>query len=432
MRKQYLTYIASLAAAATLTACGSSPLADEPGGLSGIEQMELPVIMSVAPTAGDGENIFDHGTQPTDPLLRAESAINPKNLFIATYTASDAKLIEVIYSAGTPGTGVTFYDHATWGPTFSFTLNKETHTEYNQDFYIVAYSLPKKMGIGGNTLYQFPASGTILNETSAPGLILANDLLGTENDPKTWTLSDYKNLTSDGSDILLPMAGCERITKDWLESTYNRDIYGVAPLQLPAIRMTRAVAKIVIEDVDEVIASATLHHNKTGRLIPRGVQNPEDGVSAIWWSQTFTDTPNYEPNVPTGTIEQTWHQQTPQNLIEITKEDDSKVKAYVFYAFEHDFNGEKGDSELRHLITLEPKPTTGLSAHKPLYIAPYDNGKLSEKSYDEIKDADSGAWRGLLRNHCYTFSVSKPDNGELQIYVKTAIWTVEERELFDF
>ena len=69
---------------------------------------------------------------------------------------------------------------------------------------------------------------------------------------------------------------------------------------------------------------------------------------------------------------------------------------------------------------------------KTIHISPYDNGKLSEKSYEAIQNADDGAWRGLLRNHCYTFSVSKPDNGELQIYVKTAIWTVEERELFDF
>ena len=418
MRKQYLTYIASLAAAATLTACGSSPLADEPGGLSGIEQMELPVIMSVAPTAGDGGNIFDHGTQPTDPLLRAESAINPKSLYIATYTASDAKLIEVIYAAGEHPAGVTFFDHATWGPTFSFTLNKETHTEYASDFYIAAFSIPEMAKSG--------------DFQTIPGNVLSDPRLKLDDSlkDKVWTLeSDLENLT-DGS-VLIPMAGCERITTEWLEATYNRDIYGVAPLQLPAIRMTRAMAKIVIEDLDGIITSATCTHNAGGRLFPHALEGTNTGISSIWWSKDFNDIPAAFPNVDENLALNTQIKTAPDIAATEANEatgDPAKPAKYIFYAYEHDFTGKAANDAIRGLVTL----TADGLPDKTIHISPYDNGKLSEKSYEAIQNADDGAWRGLLRNHCYTFSVSKPDNGELQIYVKTAIWTVEERELFDF
>lgn len=425
MRKQYLTYITPLASAALMlmaASCSHAEPASEEGGLSGLDQMEVPMVMSVLPETNPGAGDYDHGTQPTDLIARAECAINPADLYIGTFTP-DGELIDVLYNGGIPGngnpTGTVFFDHATWGPTISFTLNKETHNEYNSDFYIAAFAVPE---IDDN-----PAFDITRNTLTEPGLTFPSALVG-----KTWTEEDITNLGNGTSHAFIPMAGCQLITNTWLEATYNRDIYGVAPLQLPSILMTRAVAKIVIEDLDGIIISATCKYNSKGNLFPHTIDNHPGKFG--WWSKEFQDTPPAIPNIPLSLTEsdKSTPTLTSANASRQNETDDTKtVNQFIFYAFEHDFKEKDATASERGLITL----TANGLPDKTIYIAPYTNGGKeltgNDATYASLADRDNGAWTGLLRNHCYTYSVSKPANGEMQIYVKATKWEYE-RITFDF
>ena len=408
MRKSYLKYIAAAAVTATMTVSCSHASLDDEGGLSAVEQMEVPMILSVLPTTDGSADIYDHGTMPdaSDIVGRWESAINPKCLYIATYTKA-GKLIDVLYNGGIPAintTSTVFFDHASWGPTISFRLNKQTKTEYNSDFYIAAFSVPNTAG----NSFDFTSANLIQKTLSFPASLKKEG----------WTLDDITDLKADGSDAFIPMAGCQLITNEWIEKTYNRDIYGVAPLQLPSIRMVRSVAKIVIEDLDEVIATATCTHNADGHLFPAPLT---DG--GIWWSEDFTDTPPAKPHVPSQNSAKSAQVLDTPNASRPDKADPSKeVKQFVFYLFEHDFNGKKATHEDRGIVQLT---ASGLP-DKTIYIAPYTTDGKELKgdagAYSEISKLDDGAWTGVLRNHCYTYSVSKPTNMGLSITVHVRNW----------
>lgn len=386
--------------------CSHSPLSEEGGGLYGIEGMELPVIMSVLPPSDGGETPGDD-----DPVAKAESTIKSSELYIATYTPT-GEMIEKLYDGPNgAASGVSFYDHLTWGPTIAAKLNKQTHTEYNQDFFIAAFAVENGMLEGSSTFNLNAAGGTIgINYPSAGSLWSPSGNVSTNN-------------------CRIPMAGCIFISKRWIEENYNKDIYGVAPMELPSIPMVRAMAKIVIEDIGGIISKAECRHRSKANLKPKGIS-----ANNLWWipleseESTWKVTDLFRPNTPSGNdlITQT---------VTVTPKENNKI---IFYAFESDFKdlGSNGTVDFNPTGTTDTRAMIRLTASnvslgtKTIHIAPYDDGILGTKTYTELTAGENGyMWSGLLRNHCYTFKVEKPSEGEIKIYVKASEWT---RERIDF
>lgn len=425
--------ILSAAAGLLLTACASTPLDDSDGGLSALDQMQVPVIMSVLPNVDDASDPYDNGKMPVDannPLLAAESAINPNRLFVAAYNATDDRLLDVLYAGGDASkvtTNTVRYTSTLWGTTFAFTLDNSPvggtgKGKYDEDFYIVALAIPAE----AKSEYTFPAEFADVELSIGEAM---KDFSGTLKEYQENVLD--RNLTTQ-PDVFIPMAGCELITNEWFKDMFDRDRDGLEALRLPNIRMTRALAKIIIEDVDGILDSAEITHNAAGQLLPPGKNG------GIWWSTdgvSFSDMPDAVPHMPSGAVPVNTLTQTSFTIAGSEDGDNPKKGSkYVFYSYEHDFTSDGGkaaDDAARGLITLTPTAESNLQGTKTIYIAPYEGGKVSEKTYDQISDLENGAWRGLLRNHCYTFSVTKPANGDIQIYVKATQWT-HHRIPFDF
>ena len=86
---------------------------------------------------------------------------------------------------------------------------------------------------------------------------------------------------------------------------------------------------------------------------------------------------------------------------------------YVFYTFERDFSGLNADDNARKIMTL----TWEGHGDQTFSFKNYDTGNLQDP-----------VWQGILRNHSYTFTVKKPENGKIHVDVNVEKWSVLDYE----
>lgn len=407
MRKSYLSYI-TVTAALLLSSCGVSTMNDE-GGLQSLDQIEVPVVMAVLPDAVNGETPV-----ATDAIGLAECAINPKNLYIATYTEA-GNLIEVLFNGGIPSTNASqtqYFGNTAWGPSIAFTLNKEKHSEYNSDFCIAAFAVSKQMNASfgfNQTVSGENVSWSNYNtESGASTLANLGTTLTFPSVSDSWEPSS--DIADNGEDLHIPMAGYVKVSQEYLNTNYKPEVLGTGPLRLPSIPMTRAMAKIIIEDIDDIIASAQFKTNNLAELIPQ----QDDGSQ--WWSVRSA---GRRVHLPAETQDPVTLTVTGGNASR--QEGGRTIKQYIFYVFEHEFYNKGVKDDSRKLITLTAQAGKVSSTTKDIYIAPYQEGGSTDPDSEitDLNTRDAGAWSGILRNHCYTFQVRKPDNVDIIVEIKT-------------
>ncbi|MDE6297902.1 MAG: hypothetical protein K2L89_08650 [Muribaculaceae bacterium] len=339
----------------------------------------------------------------------AENAYNVNRLFFGTYDENGA-LKHSLYEAGKcntdPDLNVKYY-LPTWGPTIAARLSYADYKD--KTFYIGAFSIPEKMSFASLNLRGLDNADT--NTLKWPGTSANNYV---------WTPTDDKN-----KDDHIPMAGVMKIEPS-LMANYNSDINQVSPFRLPDITMTRAMAKIIIEDVDGIIETASLEIPEKGRLVPY-LPAVLDGSVAM------------QPAEPTGGTGRLLNQK-----LTAPSETVNGVKRYVFYSFERSFleyaadgsvSGiKKSTSDVRKIITLTANAASGLkgTTRETTHVsfAPHSAGIAADAS--NLRTLDGGAWQGVMRNTVYTFRVTRPSTGGVTIEVVASPWVNHEREHFDF
>lgn len=341
---------------------------------------DFDVVMSVLPS--------DAETRATKEQLgnKAENYIQNDRLFFGTYN-SDGTLKDAIYEAGEKNAAVKAHFFIPWwGPSVAAKLPKE---DYKDGFYTASFSIPKKMN-GGTSLKSF-------NDAAFATL--------TWPDKNTVWTPDTLN------DNYIPMAALNQITAEYMSKYYNGHVYDDNnPLRLPDLKLTRALAKIVIEDVDGIIKSATLRSPDKGSLVPD---------VATWMNSASITKPVTAPGA-------TWFDQT----LESPNVDDK----YVFYTFESTFYNADGTLKgaadtARELITLIAKDSR-LGTTK-VSIAPYVSGSPNISVNSTLATLDKGSWQGVMRNTIYYFRVHRPSVGGVEIEVKAGNWE-DYKETFKF
>ena len=354
------------------------------------EEGGVPMMLSVVPST-DPDATGDKQDAGTD----AERAINPDHLYIATYSA-DGKLIDALLTDGKTSDDAVYYPDMSYGPTVIFRVANEKFASSYQgkDFYVVAYSIPE------NTRPDSPQFAW-------------NDINATNNYNLKWPgAAGSVWAPADNNTDNIPMAGCVKVTPEAYAQAEAAVTTG--HIKLPSVPLPRAMAKVVINDVDNILAEVSLTTLDKGLLIPdfdywwnAGAIAPRAAASTNPLAQKLTD--------PNGTTSHGKGQ-------------------YTFYAYEMDFTDKASNAPERQLITVKAKDAFGI-AHdrltKQISIAPYSEGELADYTAEELKTYDEGFWCGLLRNHIYEYNIHKPANGELVIYVKAGEWTIE-RETFDY
>ncbi|MDE5868803.1 MAG: hypothetical protein K2H18_01100 [Muribaculaceae bacterium] len=339
----------------------------------------------------------------------AENAFNEHRLFFGTYDENGA-LKHSLYEAGKcnqdPSLNVKYY-YPTWGPTIAAKLSYADYKD--KTFYVAAFSIPEKMTFASLNLRGLDNADT--NTLDWPG---------TSSNNYVWTPTDDRN-----KDDHIPMAGVVKIEPS-LMSKYNNDINQISPFRLPDITMTRAMAKIVIEDVDGIIETASLEIPEKGKLVPY--------LPAVLDASVAMQPA--EPKEGTGRL-------LTQKLTAPT-ETVNGVKRYVFYSFERSFleyaadgsvSGiKKSTSDARKIITLTANAASGLkgTTRETTHVsfAPHSAGIAADMS--NLRTADGGAWQGVMRNTVYTFRVFRPATGGVTIEVVASPWVNHDREHFDF
>lgn len=392
-----------------LSSCGHSSLEDEE--LSELQGTALPVVITV--------NIPSEGsvTRATEAeILQAESTIKLSEFYVATYKADGTLIENLVEKGNSASASVTFINHPVLGPTIHALLDRENHTEYTGNFFIAAFTVDPDLN----------SSFALNNIANTQNVTLSHPFAS-----DVWAPTSDLNQTKGR----IPMAGCLYITQQWLENVhYTSDESGVPTLQLPSINMIRSMAKIVIEDKHGIITKAECRHRAKGNILPKANHS-----SNFWWIPLETDQKLYDwqsitPNAVSGTNDSDFLTQT------FSTENPTEENKIIFYSYESGFNNlgtdgtlaefnSENNTDSRAMIRLTGKGTLGT---KTVYIAPYEDGKVKTANYAGLTSGEDGyVWSGLLRNHCYTFTVHKPANGEMQIYVKATKWKYE-RVNFDY
>lgn len=387
--------------------------------------MVMPVALLLAGCSSDEVNtpqtkegsydvqltVTSGGTRAVTSLTgsAAENAFNEKRLFFGTY-AEDGSLKHSLYEAGkcNPDEALNVrYYLPTWGPTVAAKLPR---SEYEgTDFYIGAFSIPEKMTFSSLTLRGLTNNDT--NTLKWPG---------TSDKNYAWTPEADKNGTEH-----IPMAGVVKVETS-LMGTYNNDINQISPFRLPDITLTRAMAKIVIEDVDGIIETATLKTPEKGKLIPY--------LPAVLDSSVAM-----QPAEPAGGKGMLLNQKLTQPTETV-----NDVKRYVFYSYEWSMLEYAADGTTvtgvknathndRKIITLTANAASGLKGTSrettQVSFAPHTAGLPGGAA--NLRTADGGAWQGVMRNTVYTFRVTRPSTGGVTVEVTATPW-VDHRENFEF
>lgn len=338
-----------------------------------------------------------------------DNAFNEKRLYFGTFN-EDGSLKHWLYEAGNcnpdPDLRVRYY-LPSWGPTVAANLPFSGYKD--KTFYVGAFSVPEKMS--RPTLALADLGNADFNTLNWPGTAAGNYV---------WTPTSDKNGTDH-----IPMAGVMKIETS-LMSNYNSDINQYSPFRLPDITFTRAMAKIVIEDLDGIIETATLKTPEKGKLLPYLPSVLNTSVAML----------PAEPAGGKGRL-------LDQKLTAPTETVDN-VKRYVFYTYEWSFleygsdgvtvTGIKGaEHNDRKIITLTANQASGLQgtsrATTTISFAPHSAG-IPNGTMD-LRTADNGLWQGVMRNTVYTFRLSRPSTGGVTVEVTATPW-VKNRETFEF
>lgn len=351
-----------------------------------------------------------------------ENAYNEKRLFVGTYDEQGG-LKHWLYQAGkcNPDSALKVrYYLPTWGPTIAANLpfygdHEHPNAGYkDKTFYVGAFSIPEKMSFPSLSLAGLDDDHN--NTLNWPGVAETNYV---------WKPVSDKN----GQDHI-PMAGVKKIETS-LMGKYNTDINQISPFRLPDIYMTRAMAKIIIVDVDNIIETATLQVPEKGKLVPY--------LPAV-----------LDPSVPMQPSEPAGKRKLLDQKLTASNATIDGQKCFVFYSyewsfFETDSNGnpilrdgkpvvKEADDVARKIITLTANDASGLKnttrATTKVSFAPHTGGFPGGVS--DISTADDGLWQGVMRNSVYTFKVVKPSAGGFHVTVEATPWKKADRETFEF
>ncbi|MDE7464836.1 MAG: hypothetical protein K2M59_00210 [Muribaculaceae bacterium] len=340
---------------------------------------DFDVVMTVVPSEAETRASTQVGSD-------AENRINNNRLFFGTFEAGGV-LKHPLYEAGDKNANVkAHFFIPSWGPSVAAKLPKE---DYKNGFYTAAFSIPEKMN-GTKKLNN-------LNDAAFTTLSWPDKTI-------IWTPG------GEDEDNNIPMAAVNHITAQYMEEYYNSLVYDDNnPLRLPELKLTRAMAKVIVEDVDGIIQNITLTSKDKGSILPNiddllngaAIVRPVTAAGATDMKQTISATG------VAGAV-------------------------YVFYAFEQSFYNADGtlavaDDPARKLISLEPKDSRLGTA--TIAIAPYAGGYVNTEA--ALSTLDGGAWQGLKRNTIYHFRVKKPAVGGIEIEVKPGEWQTH-KEFFEF
>ncbi len=357
------------------------------------------------------------GTRAQLPLTEEIMYLRKNNLSFATYGV-DGTLKHWIFQGPTDKKNTDIkaeYFTPNWGPSVSAQLPK---IDYSTDFMIAAFNVP-----------------AILRPKSSAAPFAVKDLSdndmnliewpGVAADKYVWSPEGYKNPDDDKLETVVPMAGLTRVTTDYMKK-YNTDIYNTAttPFALPEVELTRALAKIVIVDVDGIIGQVDVKTPQYGALTP-DVQGWLKGDAVL------------KPNVPKGVTNNMLTQtlSTPTDYVDVNGVTCAK---YEFYSFEQSFYGADGrladiNDPVRDVVKLYANADSGLVGTSKetttVTFAPYKLMAVDEEA--DLATADKGAWQGVMRNTVYTFYVSRPPTGGLSIVYNTEKWE-KTTETFPF
>lgn len=374
MMKTIYKFLAAMPLAIMAGCAGEAPVLYDTE--EGEEQINM--LMAVLPPALEaGEDAHT--------ASEAECAYSTSNLYIGSFD-TDGTLKDYFLDAGVENADQSMkakFFEANWGPTMSVHLQK---SKYSSEFLAAAFSVPSNCGsFSFAKLADNHASRTI----NWPG-----------------TSNNYVFTPADDETNNIPMAGNVAITAEYIDDGYFRT---------PDIQMTRAMAKIIIEDPEQIIGTATLKTPNKGYLWP---------ATSDWLSGSST----MAPAVPSGV---TMYDQTltEDKAVMVKDKNGDDVRAFVFYTYEQSFLNMKADNAARRVIELTANADSGLkdNAGEPrkttVAIAPYSEGKPDASlTAAELMTKDNGAWQGVMRNHIYTFTVQPPQQMGLFITVHVKNW----------
>lgn len=340
----------------------------------------------------------------------AENAYNTNRLYFGTYDA-DGNKIHSLYEGGECNKEVSaFYYHPNWGPTVSAKLPRDKYE--GRVFYTGIFSVPKKMSFESFSLRGLGDKTT--NVLNWPGVKSADYV---------WTPSTAS--VANDMDDHIPMAGVKKIETSLMDK-YNNDINQYSPFRLPDVVMTRAMAKIIIEDVDGIIESVTLATPEKGTLVPY-LPALLDASKAMQPVEPEGGKGNLLPQKRT----------TPSETV-------NGVKRYIFYSFEwsmleYEADGKtvKGIKGVNHddrkIITLKANAKSGLqgSTRETTTVSFAPHSALLPGTTGNLSTVDGGAWQGVMRNTVYTFRIFKPSVGGVHVDAVATPW-VKHTGTFDF
>lgn len=335
----------------------------------------------------------------------AENAFSGERLYFGTFDTAGA-LMHSLYENKVPNNDlkVTYFT-PNWGPSIACKLPRATYA--GKDFYIGAFSMPTEFT---EATFRLAGLGSMPN----------NDLQwkGTQANNYVWA--------PNGTDKQIPMSGVLQLTSAYMDEHYNETVFGHTPMRLPDIPLQRVMAKIIIEDPDNIIESAELKTPTKGALLP--------------FFDSILDETKMEPARPAGGTEYVWQKLTTPNG------KNGEMNQYIFYTFEDSFltygadgksNGIKAATHVdREIIRLHANADSGLQGNRAtttVNFAPHTD-RVATGSGDALMAADNGLWRGVMRNTVYTFRVYRPSAGNVDILVSAEPmpWIHHDKEDFDF
>ena len=340
----------------------------------------------------------------TIPLSSTRGSENATSLMdkmcIATYD-EQGHLIETIYKDGEfikDQSGISAFDgvYELKGETvMSVRLPMDVYEEYTSreigEHYgikFAAFYLPE-----GSTQFQTPAES---GETfEVPDNL---NKLNTEIE-SYYTLNfptEGNEVWQPEDDLHIPMAGVLDVTSAvenydpalWSEN--NPMFLNNDPLVL-----IRSMAKVTIVNGDHFLTGASFKTAVNGTLLPDLTSIVKEGIDTKVNKVTVSTKPEFMADF--------------DSFQKINGEEDE----YVFYTFERDFSGLNADDNARKIMTL----TWEGHGDQTFSFKNYDTGNLQDP-----------VWQGILRNHSYTFTVKKPENGKVHVDVNVEKWSVLDYE----
>lgn len=328
------------------------------------------------------------------------------NMSIVAYDAG-GHLIETIYQNGefkkesgssnfdkvyeVPGYGTVMQVVLPDDPYSSLTVDDRNEGGHYGIQFVAFYLPDRNTRFGGEqAIFEAPANLSQLNsEIEAQYTLLFPEI----SDNGIFTPSDENQI---------PMSGALDITD--AVTNYDPALWSVNnPMFLnnDPLVLIRSMAKITIENSGDFLTGAEFKTANHGALLHDLGKVVKDG----------SDTKVTKATVPT--TDESKAEFFNENF-DITQTISGNQEKYEFYTFERDFTEIDADADARKLITLK------WDGH--------GEQTFSFKNYNKGSNIKDPVWQGILRNHNYTFKVSKPGNGNIHVDVSVEKWKVEDYE----